>query len=63
MWKRHFQEIIAFDTHSTANLPPLAISENIQVFSEKNPSFFQKNPNLQRFEKLYYFSRILRKMC
>ena len=60
--KRFFNEIISFETHSTANLPPLAILKKDQIFFKK-PSFFQKNPNFERFEKSYYFSRILRQIC
>ena len=52
-----------FDTHSTANLPPLAILKKIKFFS-KNPCVFsKKDPNFERFEKSYYFSRILRQIC
>ena len=35
-------EIIPFDTHSTANLPPLAILKKNQVFKKTHPFFFQK---------------------
>ena len=45
------------DTHSTANLPPLAILKKIKFF-RKTHLFFQKK--IERFEKSYYFSRILR---
>ena len=63
-WERHFYEIIPFDTHSTANLPPLSILKKIQVFFQKNPSIFpEKNPNFERFENSYYSSRILRQIC
>ena len=46
--KRHFYEIISMDTHSTANSPP---------------NFYQKTPNFVRFDKFYYFGRILRPIC
>ena len=29
----------------------------------ENHLFFQKIPNFERFEKSYYFTRILRQMC
>ena len=37
--------------------------EKIQYFPSKNPSTFLKNPNFERFEKFYHFSRILRQIC
>ena len=40
-WKRHFQEIFAFDTHSTTNLPLL------QILKEK----FQKKANFRKYLK------------
>ena len=51
-----------FDTHSTANLLPFSILKKNQVF-RKTHQFFQKILNLDRFEKSYYFSRILRQTC
>ena len=50
--EKTFYERIWFDTHSTANLPPLSIS-----------IFFQKAHRFVRFEKPYYFSCILRRIC
>ena len=41
--------------HSTANLPPLAILTN--------PSICSKILNFERFDKSYYFSRILQQIC
>ena len=42
-WKRHFQIIISFDTHSTANLLLLLIFlKNLVFFQKKEPSFFEK---------------------
>ena len=36
----------------------------IQDLSSKNPStFLKKTPNFERFEKFYYFSRILQQIC
>ena len=37
--------------------------ENIQVLCEKPIYFFKKDSNFERFEKSYYFSRILRQIC
>ena len=51
-----------FDMHSTANLPPKAILKN-SIFFEKAHLFFQTNPNFERFEKSYYFNRILLLIC
>ena len=36
--------------------------EKIQVFFEKPIYFFKKDPNFERFEESYYFSRILRQI-
>ena len=58
-----FSKKIPFDTHSTANLPPLVALKIIQVFFRKTHLFLKKNPNFQRFEKYYFFSRILRQVC
>ena len=52
-----------FDTHFTANLPLLAILKKNGSFSRKTHLSFQKNPNIERFEKSYNFSRILRQSC
>ena len=46
--ERHFKEIIPFDTHSTANLPPLSILKKFKFFS-KNPSIFSKKPKFRTF--------------
>ena len=46
MRKNHFYEIIPFDTHSTANLPPSTILEKGQVFFSKNQSTFRKKPQI-----------------
>ena len=63
-WKRHFQEILSIDTHSTATLPPLVILKKIKFFFAKTHNFFfKKPPNFERFEKSYYFRRILRQIC
>ena len=56
-------EKILFDTHSTANLPPLAIFENSSFCSKKPIYFFKKKPNFKRFEKSQNFSRILQQNC
>ena len=37
------------------------INYNLRFFSE-NPLFYWKNPNFERFEKSYYFSRIVRQI-
>ena len=43
-WKRHFEEIEPFDTHSTKNFPHLAIlKKNSWFFFEKPYLFSQKN--------------------
>ena len=47
--------IIWIDTHSTANLPPLAILKKKSTFFQKN-LLFSKNLNFERFEKSYNFS-------
>ena len=55
--------IIPFDTHSTVKLSPLAILKKNQFFS-KDPSISSKKETIfERFEKSYYFSRILRQIC
>ena len=56
-------EIIPIDTHSKANLLSLAILKKIQNLYEKPIYLFYKNPDFERFENSYYFSRILRKLC
>ena len=45
-WKRHFYEILPFDTHSTAILPPLSILKKIQFFSKHPSHFFSKEPQI-----------------
>ena len=40
--KRHFQETISFDTHSTANFPSLPVLEKIKFFSKKGNGFFPR---------------------
>ena len=58
MRKRHFQEKIPFYSKFAT----------FRDF-EKNQDFFRKilfllqNPNVEHFEKYYYFSRILRQSC
>ena len=42
-----FKKIILFDTHSTANLPPLAILKKMKFFQKRMFSI-QKNPNFER---------------
>ena len=47
---QRFLEIIPFDTHSTANLPPLAILKKLEFFSKKPSIFSKKKPQIfQRF--------------
>ena len=41
-WKRRFLEIISFDAHYIANLPPLAILKKIQNFLRKTYLFLSK---------------------
>ena len=59
--KRHFKEIVSFDTHSTASSPFVPIL--------KRKTFFHKNPLSKKkqisyvFKKSYYFSRIVRQIC
>ena len=48
--------------HSSANLPPLGISKKFKFFSKNASIFSKKDPNFERFEKSYYFSRILRQI-
>ena len=52
---------MSLDTHSTASLPPIPLLK--KNFFDREHLFFQKNPNFVRFEKSYYFSRILRQIC
>ena len=61
--KRHFQEIWSFDTHSTANLPPLVIFKTSSFFGKKLIFYSKTNQIFGSFEKFYYFSRILRLIC
>ena len=49
--------------HFTANLSPLGFLKKSFFFFEKPIYFFKKDPNFERFEKSYYFSRILRQIC
>ena len=55
--KRHFKEIIPFDKHSTANLPPLANLRKLKFLFEKpiyllKPKFW-RNWEIVRFESHY----------
>ena len=56
-----FLKIIPFDTHSTALLLPLEILKKLRIFSFKKTDlfFFENTYNFERFEKFYYFRRIL----
>ena len=54
-WKWHFKENIPFDTHSTANLPPLGILKEFKFFFEKNHLFFQKRPKFWTFWGILLF--------
>ena len=47
--KKIFKEIIPFDTHSTANLLPLANLKKIIFFSEKSIYFIRKKPKFWTF--------------
>ena len=42
-WKTHLQEIISFDMHSTANLPPFAANLPPLAILKKNQFFEKKN--------------------
>ena len=54
---------VLFQSHSTANLLPLAIFKKIQDFYRKTHLFFlKKKPNVEHFEKSYYLSCILRQV-
>ena len=50
-------------THSTSILLPLAFFKDFVFYFLKIHVFFSKKANFARFEKLYYFSRILRQNC
>ena len=50
----HFQEIIPFHTHSTANFPALLILKNFRLFLQKAVFFFKK-PNFWTFWKILLF--------
>ena len=55
---------LTFDRQSTTNLPSLTILKKCVFFRKKNHLFFRKKPqNFVRFEKFYYFSRNLRRIC
>ena len=59
-WRRHFQETISIDTHSTTNLPPVVSFEKKTFFSEKKTTFFEKKKtNFIRIQEFSHFSRIL----
>ena len=58
-----FWEILLFQSYSTAKLLLLAILKKIDFFLRKTHTLFKKNPSFERFEKSYYFSRILRQFC
>ena len=60
MWKTNFHQILSFHTHSTANLPSLAILKKIQYFQE-NHLVFEKTQILTVLRNLY-FNRILRQI-
>ena len=55
--KRHFQETISFDKHSTVNSPLKSFLGTFKFLIEKNVYFFQKKNILRTF------SRILRQLC
>ena len=52
--KRHFDKIIPFDTHSTANLPPLSILKK-KIF-QKNPSIFPKKSQFLNVSRILTIS-------
>ena len=63
-WKKHFQEIISFHTHSTGNLQLLpTLKKKSGFFSKKTQNFLNQTQISYVFEKSYYFSRILRQIC
>ena len=51
-WKRHFHEIISFDTQSTASLPFLTILKKFKYFFRKRHYIFSENPNFWTFWKI-----------
>ena len=57
------QSSLFFRTHSTSNLLPLAFFNDFVFYFLKIHVFFSRKANFARFEKLYYFSRILRQIC
>ena len=63
MWKKkHFHEIVSFDSYSTATFLPSPLLKK-SIF-EKKPSFFsQKKTISNAFQKFSDFSRILRQNC
>ena len=51
-WKIHFKELILFDTHFTANWPPLPIlKKNSNFFFKKSQVFFSKKPKFCSYLK------------
>ena len=58
-----FRAVFYFRTHSTSNLLPLAFFNDFVFYFLKIHVFFSRKANFARFEKLYYFSRILRQIC
>ena len=45
-----------------SKFPTFSDFKKYQDFTDK-PIYFFKSPNFERFEKFYYFSRILRQIC
>ena len=60
---RTFWEILQIQSHSKANLQPLAFFKKSMFFSEEPNYFSKKNPKFENFEKSYFSSRLLQQIC
>ena len=57
-WKRHFQK-----NHLIRILQHICHLQPFWNNFRKTHQFSQKNPNFERFQKSYYFTRILQQIC
>ena len=60
---RTFWGILQIQSHSKANLQPLALFKKSMFFSGEPNYFSIENPNFENFENSYISSRILQQIC
>ena len=61
--ERHLQEIISFDIRILKQICHLWRFWKAQIFQKKTSIFTKKKTKIWTFEKPYYFSRTLRRIC